>query len=143
MQNSTSPQQDVESRPSRLRMYAFLIGYLVALFGALSTFSVPLYVSFPSLLAGSGLVTLTFITAPTLTGPIMTWRSWLVMILGWLVIFGILCLLGDARVRLWRPHPAGYLPAWLICFYAVRHIHFWLIHPESHNNHDTELVIKE
>jgi hypothetical protein len=100
-----------------LRFSGLVIGYLVMLFGALSLLSVPLHVSFLCMIAGAIFLVISFQDAPA-----MTRRSWLVMIIGMAVVFGVLSLFGDARVRQWRPHPAGYIPAWIGLFHAFRHI---------------------
>ena len=56
MQTTTSSPQNLGSRPSGLRISILVVGYLVALFGALSIFSVQLYISFLLLIAGSDML---------------------------------------------------------------------------------------
>src|SRR5258707_12933870 len=74
MQTTSSSRQNVSNRPSRLRILILVIGYLVALFGAMTIFSVQLYFSFLLLIAG--LVVGTLALRPT---PAMTPHSWLVV----------------------------------------------------------------
>ena len=120
----TSPHHKAGDKPSPLRTCILVIGYLVAISAALSVFSVPLYVSFLLLVAGAVIGTLAYGAAPA-----MTWRSWLVLILGCAVILGVLNLFGQERVHHWRPHPAGYIVAWFVCFHAFRHVRFFALSP--------------
>ncbi len=126
MQTTTSSPQNLGSRPSGLRISILVVGYLVALFGALSIFSVQLYISFLLLIAGGVVATLAL--RPT---PAMTPRSWLVLLAGCVVILVVLYLFGEERVRQWRPHPAGYTPTWFVCFNAFRQIRRVVSHEES------------
>lgn len=129
MQSVTHSQTG--SRLFWLRLCVLVAGYLLALFGALSLLSVPLQMSFLYLIAGAVLVVFSFRDAPA-----MTWRSRLILVIGALVIFGILSFFGDARVRHWRPHPAGYIPAWFGMFHAVRQIRYVFSRHVSATNHD-------
>ena len=125
--NKVVPSHDrAGDKPSPVRTCILVIGYLVAISAALSLFSVPLYVSFLLLVTGAVIGTLAYRATPA-----MTWRSWLVLILGCVVILGVLNLFGQERVRYWKPHPAGYIVAWFVCFQAFRHVRFLL------SQHDT------
>jgi len=94
-----------------------VLGFAVLLFATLSLFSLPLYMTTISLVAGAILCAVVSIRQPT-----MTRSSWIVLVAGMILIFGVLYLIGEDRVRHWRPHPAGYFPAWIVCFHAFRHI---------------------
>jgi len=117
MQATTVSQFGFESRPSRLRIAGLALSYAVLLLGVLSLFTVPLYVAAISFAGGVILFRVVSLREPT-----MTWSSWITVVAGMIVIFGVLYLVGEERVRQWRPHPAGYIPAWLVCFHAFRHI---------------------
>lgn len=121
-------QHGPEVWPFRLRIAVLAVGYGVALFGALSVFSFPFYVMLISFVAGIMLCASVRLQPPTLTR-----RSQFVLFAGMLVVYGVLCVFGNERVRQWRPHPAGYMPAWTVCFFAFRH--FW--HLLSQREHVT------
>lgn len=123
MQTTTYSNQGFNDRPSPLCIGGVIAGYLVALFGALSVLSVRLYISFLILLAGSFLLMLASRSVRTL--PKWTWQAWFVLIAGYVVIFAVLWLFGDERVRQWRPHPVGWILGWWILFHGfhyIRHI---------------------
>lgn len=103
--------------PTAFRIALWAVGWVVALAGALSTFSVPLYLTVLVLLFGA----LTSALAYPRTPP-MNWRSNVVLGLGGVLIIGVLELFGEERVRHWVPHPAGYIVAWFGCFYGFRQL---------------------
>lgn len=104
------------------RVAVWAVGCAVAVAGALSTFNVPMYLSLLLLLAGSVILAL---AAPGT--PAMNWRAWLVFVSGSVLIIGVLNLFGEERIRHWIPHPAGYIPAWFVCFVGFRQL-WWLGH---------------
>ncbi len=104
------------------RICALAGGWLVAIFGALSLVSVPLYLAFLLLIAGTVIGSLAY-----RGGPPMTWGAWVVVIGGCALIVGALSLFGQETVRHWTPHPAGYIPAWVGCFHAFRQVRYLLI----------------
>lgn len=134
MQATKYSKHDVENRPSPLRAWGMTIGYSLCLFGALSTLSIPLYISFLAILFGG---TLVILASPkkAYAVPPMTFRSWIFVIAGMAVIFAVLAFFGDDQVRRWRPHPAGYIPAWWICFHVCRQFRYMLSShvPETNN----------
>jgi hypothetical protein len=106
--------------PSVWRVSILVVGWTVAIAGALSIFSVPLYLSFVLLVGGTTLGALAYRNPPP-----MTWRSWAMLIAGCVIIICVLNLFGQERIRHWTPHPAGYIPAWFVCFHAfqqMRHL---------------------
>ena len=130
MQASSSSNHNSDTRPSHVRICALIVGYLVALFGALSMSSVPVYISVVLVAAGGLAAALASRPTPTMTN----WRSWLVVVAGWAVILGVLLLFGEERVRHWKPHPGGYIVGWFVCFQAFRHLR----HALSHHKGGTE-----
>src|SRR5436309_1221793 len=113
METINSTHGKVVGSASPLRICIMAVGWLVAIFGALSLFSVPLYFTLLLAVGGTLIGTLVYRDAPA-----MTWRSWLVLIVGCVLIIGVLNTFGQDRIRHWTPHPAGYLPAWFGCFHA-------------------------
>jgi len=114
-----SGHEENSGRPSPARIFFLGVGYVLALIGVLCVFTIPLYASLLVLVSGAVIGSLAY--RPT---PVMTWQSWTVLIGGYALILGVLCLFGDEKVRHWTPHPAGYIPGWMACFYAFRHIRF-------------------
>ena len=106
--------------PSASHVFVIVIGYLLAIFGALSMFRVSLSVSLLILVAGLSVVVLA--SRRGYSVPRFTWRTWLVWVAGSAVILGVLWLIGEDRVRQWTPHPAGYQGVWLISFCLFRHL---------------------
>ena len=106
--------------PNALQVCVIVVGYLIAIFGALSVFRFPLAVSLLTLVAGLGVVTLA--SRRGYSPPRFTWRTGLVWVAGSAVILGVLWLIGEDRVRHWTPHPAGYQVVWLICLVLFRHL---------------------
>ena len=106
--------------PSASRVCVIVVGYLIALFGALSVFRLPQAVSLLMLVAGLGVVALA--SRRGYSPPRITWRTGLVWVAGSAVILGVLWLIGEDRVRQWTPHPAGYQVVWLICLSLLRHL---------------------
>ncbi len=108
-----------QNDPSWPRVLALAIGYVVGLIGVLSTFSIPVYGSL-LLIGASGLIV--FLSDRTKIP--MTRRSWIVLLAGWALIFCVLALFGDDRIRHWTPFPAGYIPAWVCLFHGFRHVRY-------------------
>lgn len=113
--------------PRVSRLTLLTAGYLTALAGALSFFSIPLSLTFSTLIAGCGVTALA--SRREYAPPRFTWRSMLVWIMGSAVILGGLWLAGEERVRYWKPHPAGYQVAWLISLSLFRHL-LHILRPE-------------
>jgi len=118
--------------PSASRVSVIIVGYLIALVGALSVFSVPLSVSLLTLVAGWGMTALA--SRRDYAAPRFTWRTGLVWVAGSAVILGVLWLIGEDRVRHWTPHPAGYQVVWLICLALFRHLR-QIFHHDSLSPH--------
>ena len=112
-------QHNAAGRPRSLHIAIIAAGYLIALFGAVSIFSVSLTISLLTTVAGCILLALA--SRHGYASPRLTWRTWLVWVVGTAMILGVLGLIGEDRVRHWTPHPAGYQLAWLICLCAFRH----------------------
>jgi hypothetical protein len=112
-------------RPHPLRIGVIASGYLVAFFGALSTWSIPLLASLLALVGG--LTVASLLARGNCAAPRMGWRTFAVWIAGSAVILGILFLIGEEKVRHWTPHPAGYQIAWFVCLSAFRHLRQILI----------------
>jgi len=120
MQMTTSSQSTKGSAASKLRISFIIIGYLIALFGVLTTFRIPLAISLLTMTAGFVVVTLA--SRGVCTAPRVTWRVGLVWVVGSAMIFALLLLIGEDKVQHWTPHPAGYQVAWFICLVAFRHL---------------------
>jgi hypothetical protein len=133
MQGTEHSNQGIDIRPSTLRICGVIIGYSISLFGALSLFSVQLYISFLSLFIGAAFIMLASRTVRT--NPSMTLRSWIILIAGCSVILAVFYMFGDEQVRHWRPHPVGYVPAWFTCFHAFRQIRYMLSRRASDTRH--------
>jgi hypothetical protein len=118
--------------PSASRVCVIIVGYLIAIVGALSVFSVPLSVSFLTLVAGCGVTALA--SRRDYSAPSFTWRTGLFWVAGSAVILGVLWLIGEDRVRHWTPHPAGYQVVWLICLALFRHLR-QIVHHDSSSPH--------
>jgi hypothetical protein len=104
---------------------AVAIGYIVLSAGVLSVFSIPFYASLLVMAVGTGIAILSDRTKiPT------TRSSWIVLLAGCVLIFCVLALFGDERIRHWKPFPAGYIPAWFACFHGFRHIRHLILHIE-------------
>ena len=122
---TTSPQDSIAGRVSWPRICALIIGYLVVLAGCCFFFSFRmLYL----LTIGSIIIVLASHGIPQ---PPVSWRSTLVAAAGCLVITGVLALFGQDRIQNWRPHPAGYIPAWFLCVYAFRQLREIVCHHKS------------
>jgi hypothetical protein len=106
--------------PGAARVSVIIVGYLIAIAGALSVFSVPLSVSLLTLVAGCGVTALA--SRRDYSMPRFSWRTGIVWVAGSAVILGVLWLIGEDRVRHWAPHPAGYHLVWLICLALFRHL---------------------
>jgi len=104
------------ARTSRRRICFLILGYLVTLAGCCFFFSLLMVYL---LAAGCAIMVVASIGVPQ---PRVTWRSTVTATLGCAIIIGVLSLFGQDRVRTWRPHPAGYIPAWLLCLYAFRQL---------------------
>jgi hypothetical protein len=104
---------------------AVAIGYIVALVGVLSVFSIPVYASLHIMAVGTGIGILADRTKIPLTR-----SSWIVLLAGCVLIFCVLALFGEDRTRHWKPFPAGYMPAWFACFLGFRHIRYLILHME-------------
>lgn len=115
------PQSHVIAQQN-LRVLTLVLGYVLALSGSLLVFTIPFYASFILLVSGCLVVALSD------RHPLpMTRNSWIVLIVGCAVIFVGLSLFGEERIRQWRPFPAGYIPAWFVCFHAFRHIRHFVL----------------
>ena len=114
--------------PSTPRLCVIILGYLVIIAGALSTFSVPLLVTFLIIAAGGLVIDLA--SRRDYPAPRNTWRSMLVWIAGCTVIMGVLWLFGQDRVRQWTPHPAGYQIVWFFCLALFRHLR-QILYPDA------------
>jgi hypothetical protein len=128
MQTNTPSRPDSGGRSSRLRLGALIFGYLIALFGVLSIVTIPFAVSLLAMIAGPAAVTLA--SRGVFGPPRVTWQAGLAWAAGSVVIFGLLWLIGEDRVRHWRPFPAFYPVAWWLCLCAFRHLR-QVLHPES------------
>jgi hypothetical protein len=115
--------------PSATRLCVIFLGYLIAIAGALSFLSVPLYVTFLTFIAGLGVTALG--AGRDYSAQVFTWRTWLVWIAGCAVLMGVLWLIGQDRIRHWTPHPAGYQIVWLVCLTVFRHLRQILPHGPS------------
>jgi len=126
MDTVNSSPETIDKAPSPLRIAFWAIGWVVSIAGALSLFSVPLYLTFLSLVLGTVTCALAYRSTPA-----MTWRSWFVLVIGSILIMVILSLFGEERIRRWIPHPAGYIPAWFGSFHAFRQLRHLLHHQET------------
>ena len=88
------------------RVVALAIGYIVTLAGVLSIFTIPFYASLALMAVGAVIALLSDGTKIP-----MTRNSWIVLLAGCVLIFCVLTLFGQDRIRNWTPFPAGYLPA--------------------------------
>ena len=102
---------------SRPRIVGVIISYIALLAGVLSIFAVPIYVSLTLMVVGAGIGLVSDHTKIP-----MSRIAWIVLIGGWVLILCIVGLYGHDRILHWRPHPAGYIPAWAILFHGVRHV---------------------
>jgi len=118
--------------PSASRVSIIIVGYLIAIVGALSVFSAPLSVSLLTLVAGCGVTALA--SRRGYSAPPFTWRAGFVWVAGSAVILGVLWLIGEDRVLHWKPHPAGYQVVWLISFALIRHLRH-IFHHDSSSPH--------
>jgi len=110
-----------------LRIVVIAVGYFIALFGALSIFRIHQLWTLIILCAGLVLVAVgqKGVNIPKIDAR-QNWFFWLaVRLLGATVIVGILLLIGEDRIRQWTPHPAGYVPAWLILVQALQHLQYF------------------
>ena len=107
------------------RIVALAIGYVVAIVGVLSFFSIPFYAS----LALMALGTVIGLLADRTKIP-MTRNSWIVLLAGCVLIFCVLAFFGQERIRHWTPFPAGYIPAWFGFFHGFRHVRYLVSHVE-------------
>lgn len=100
-----------------IRVATLGFGYALMLLGVLSVFIIPFYVSVILFLAGSVVISV----SDRARIP-MTWKLWMVLMVGWILICGGLAFYGEDRVRDWRPFPGTYFAAWIACFYGFRHV---------------------
>jgi len=112
--------------PSALRISVIIVGYLIAIVGALTMFSVPLSLTLLISVAGCGVTALA--SRRDYSGPRFTWRTVLVYVAGCAVILGVLRLIGEDRVRQWTPHPAGYQVVWIFCLTMFQHLRYLFHH---------------
>jgi hypothetical protein len=117
METTGASQNTTPDRPSTVRLAIKILGRLMCLAGMLSLFVIPFYLTL--LLAVVGLIAATAASSPT---PPLSWRGRFTLFGGCLVILGVLCSFGQGSVRLWRPHPATYVPTWCLCFYTAREL---------------------
>lgn len=106
--------------PNAVHVGVMVVGYLIALFGALSLFRLPLGVCLLTLVAGGSVLALA--SRGGYSPPGLTWRTGLVWVAGSVLILGVLWLIGEDRVRNWTPHPAGYQTAWFVALSLCRHL---------------------
>jgi len=119
--------------PSATRLCVIIIGYLIAIAGALSFLSVPVHVTFLTFLAGLCVAALG--AGRDYAGRAFTRSTWLVWIAGCAVLMGVLWLIGQERIRLWTPHPAGYQLVWLVCLTFFRHLR-QILYPDASSAHE-------
>jgi hypothetical protein len=105
------------------RVVSLAVGYIVTLVGVLSVFSIPFYASLLLFAVGAVIALLSDRTKIP-----MTPSSWIVLLAGGGLIFGVLAWFGDDRIHHWRPFPAGYIPAWIFSFGAFRHVRYLISH---------------
>jgi hypothetical protein len=111
---------------SRSRITAVALGYIVMLAGALSLFTLSFYSTFGLLAIGTAITLLSDRTSIP-----MTRTSWTLLLAGFVVIFCVLSLFGQERIRHWTPFPAGYIPAWMAIFHGFRHIRHLLLQQQK------------
>jgi hypothetical protein len=119
MQSSTSQNSVTNIQNLGWRVFMLVVGYLTVLAGCSLFFSLEMI-----LLLLLGFVVIIF-ASRRLPQPPTTWRSVLFVLVGCVAIIGILSFFGDERIRQWRPHPGGYIPAWFACCSAFRQI-YWI-----------------
>jgi hypothetical protein len=108
------------------RVAAVALGYIVSLVAVLSLFTISFYATFGLLAIGTVITLLS-----DRTNIPMTRTSWIVLLAGFVLIYCVLFSFGDARVRHWTPHPAGYIPAWMAIFHGFRHIRHLLLQQQK------------
>jgi len=126
MTATAHPSPAAGNPPSPVRIALAVLGWILMLGAALSLLIVPFSVTFLLFAAGTVIVFVAFRPSPP-----MTWRSWIAFFAGPVVIIAVLSLFGDDRIRQWRPHPAGYIPAWFICLNAFRHFRHMFSRPPA------------
>ena len=120
-----TPNRKTDGRASWLRVGVLLTGYLVALLACLCITSLKAF--FPLFFAG---VLIVLLASHGIPQPPASWRSALLYIAGGVLIPVVLFFIGADRVRLWKPNPMGYVPAWICCVSAFRHVRHMVSHPE-------------
>jgi hypothetical protein len=111
------------------RVVALAIGYVVAMVGVLSIFTIPFYASLVLMAVGTVIALLSDRTKIP-----MTRGSWVVLLAGCVLIFCVLALVGEDHIRHWTPFPAGYIPAWFGCFHGFRHVRHLILRHQRHED---------
>lgn len=109
------------------RIVALAVGYIIAMVGVLSFFTIPFYASLALMAVGTIIGLLSDRTKMP-----MTRSSWVVLLSGCMLIFCVLAFFGEDRIRRWTPFPAGYIPAWFGCFQGFRHIRHLVLRHQRH-----------
>jgi hypothetical protein len=111
------------------RVVALAIGYIVTVAGVLSIFTIPFYASLVLMAVGAAITLLSDRTKIPMTG-----SAWVVLLAGCVLIFCVLALFGQDRIRHWTPFPAGYIPAWFGIFHGLRHVRRLVLQSQKHED---------
>ena len=114
---------------SWFRVVALATGYVVAVVGVLSIFTIPFYASLVLMAVGTVIALLS-----DRANISMTRSSWIVLLAGCILILCVLALFGENRVRHWTPFPAGYIPAWFGCFNGFRQVRHLILYHHRHED---------
>jgi hypothetical protein len=125
------PNAPVSRYPFSLGMGLILLGGIMGIGAALTTFSIPILATI--LLITTAIVpALIFKKLGFPSQCSFKRRMGLIWIAGCILIILVLSYFGNERIRQWRPHPAGYQIAWgflLMTIYQIKD--FCRIYPKA------------